>query len=62
MNFLHFEPIPIIPRTGTSSENRERPNKEEFFRGTDDERTFNLLKEMIFTGNIENHNLIYRKL
>ena len=27
VNFLHFEPIPIIPRTGTSSENRERPNK-----------------------------------
>ena len=31
VNFLHFEPIPIIPRTGTGSENRERPNKKGVF-------------------------------
>ena len=31
--------------------------KKEFFRGTEDERTFNLLKETNFTGNIENQHL-----
>ena len=31
--------------------------KKEFFCGTEDERTFNLLKEINFTGNIENQHL-----
>ena len=37
--FLWCKPIPIIPRTGTGSENRVMAFLE-FFRGTEDEKTF----------------------
>ena len=37
--FLWCKPIPIIPRTGTGSENRVMAVLE-FFRGTEDEKTF----------------------